>query len=291
MKRAFVIMPFSRHLTWVYKEIIKPACAQAGYSVERADELFHQRTVMRDVTEGILLSNVVIADLTDSNPNVFYELGIAHSLLRPVVIMTQDVASLPFDVKSHRVLVYNRSARTREQSIELLRTTLTHTASYDIEVSNPVADHMPRPFRYRIIQANRHVKPVGSLRLFSKGRTAVVKGKGFLSHGTVIEPSYDIRSVHWGSRESGWGWDGKDHHTCNVYPRNGVSSFEIRDIVPTSMGDIRGTPYIRTIHDELIYFDLYLWNIVPSRAFQKTENEGAYSGILEIPLKSLPKEK
>ena len=73
----------------------------------RAKEIEGQNNILRDVIEGIARSDLIIADLTDANANVFYELGIAHTLGRPVILVTQSVKDLPFDLKSYRALEYD----------------------------------------------------------------------------------------------------------------------------------------------------------------------------------------
>lgn len=285
MKKAFVIMPFKEKLQWVYDEVIKYVCKKLNIHVKRADEMNHQRSIMRDIVEGIILSDVVIADLTGNNPNVFYELGAAHSLLRPVIILTQNIKRLPFDLKSHRVIPYSVDTAKKELFREKLSSTLKETLQIEMEPSNPVGEYMPITFRSRLVQANRHSKPVGYIHLWKDGNKAIIEGQGILQQGLVIEPSYPIRTIHWGSLVTGWGWDGKDAISTELL--DNPNSFLLSGIPTSSIGDIRGTPYIRTVHNELIYFDLYMWDIHPRKAFQRTESSGQQSAIIEFPFEKL----
>jgi nucleoside 2-deoxyribosyltransferase len=106
-KKAFVLMPFDQEFKPIYDDLIKPALESAGYEVERADSFMDQRNILRDVVKGISEANLVIADLTAVNPNVFYELGLCHGLRVPTVLITQSLEEVPFDLRSYRVITYS----------------------------------------------------------------------------------------------------------------------------------------------------------------------------------------
>ena len=94
---AFVIMPFEDQFTTVFSHFIKPILEELGFNVERADDIENQRNILRDIVENIHNSALIIADLTTANANVFYELGLAHALRKPVILMTQSIEEVPFD--------------------------------------------------------------------------------------------------------------------------------------------------------------------------------------------------
>jgi hypothetical protein len=100
-------MPFDQEFKPIYDDLIKPALGSAGYEVERADSFMDQRNILRDVVKGISEANLVIADLTAVNPNVFYELGLCHGLRVPTVLITQSLEEVPFDLRSCRVITYS----------------------------------------------------------------------------------------------------------------------------------------------------------------------------------------
>ncbi|MCI0591017.1 MAG: hypothetical protein L0Y67_05360, partial [Gammaproteobacteria bacterium] len=103
---VFVLMPFSEN--WsdrIYKRVLKPTIEKAGLISRRADDLYGQN-IMEDIWSGILSARFVVADITARNPNVFYELGIAHTLGKDVIVTTQSVGDIPFDLKGHRCIVY-----------------------------------------------------------------------------------------------------------------------------------------------------------------------------------------
>lgn len=100
-----VMMPFQSELSAVY-ETIKEASREAGFSCRRADDIWDHSTVIQDVFSLIFQSYIVVCDFTGKNPNVFYEAGIAHTLGKHVVPITQSEHDIPFDLKHHRFAKY-----------------------------------------------------------------------------------------------------------------------------------------------------------------------------------------
>lgn len=85
-KTCFVIMPISDvdgydsgHFTRVYEHLIKPACEQAGFKPERADETPRTDVIMAGILKKIIACDIAICDLSSRNANVFYELGLRHA--------------------------------------------------------------------------------------------------------------------------------------------------------------------------------------------------------------------
>ena len=104
---CFVMMPFGPWMDRYYQEIYVPSIKDAGMEPVRADELFTTGSVIEQIWEQISNSKVLLADLTGKNANVFYELGLAHALSKPVVFTTSDLADVPFDLRHLRVAVYD----------------------------------------------------------------------------------------------------------------------------------------------------------------------------------------
>ncbi len=108
-KLCFVLMPFAKKFQPIYDDYIKPAVQKAGLTCMRADDLFGPRAIIQDIWEYIFKARVVIAELTDKNPNVFYEVGLSHTLNKKVILITQDMVDVPFDLKHLRVIVYENT--------------------------------------------------------------------------------------------------------------------------------------------------------------------------------------
>ncbi len=110
MKTCFVLMPFGVYFDAYYTNIIKEAVATSGLTAIRADEIYSTGAIIDDIHRSILNAAICIADLTGRNPNVNYELGMAHALGRPVLIITQSIKDIPFDYQHLRAITYDPKA-------------------------------------------------------------------------------------------------------------------------------------------------------------------------------------
>lgn len=108
-KLCFIVMPFGpEELTDVYEYFVKPSIeTNCGLKCERGDDVFGSNVIMDDIRRSIERSRLVVADLTGRNPNVFYEVGIAHTLNKEVLLISQSMSDVPFDLRHRRVLVYD----------------------------------------------------------------------------------------------------------------------------------------------------------------------------------------
>ncbi|MEQ1775673.1 MAG: hypothetical protein ABL891_17990 [Burkholderiales bacterium] len=105
---CFVMMPFAPPLGDYYSKIYKPAIEKAGLRPVRADaDIFGTGKIIEQVWAGINSAKVLVAELTTRNPNVFYELGLAHALEKPVVLVSSNEGDVPFDLKHIRVIYYD----------------------------------------------------------------------------------------------------------------------------------------------------------------------------------------
>jgi len=100
-----VMMPFSPSLSSVYGSI-QSAAQQQGLACTRADDIWDHSTVIQDIFSLIFRSFIVVCDFTGKNPNVFYEAGIAHTLGKHVIPITQSEQDIPFDLQHHRYIKY-----------------------------------------------------------------------------------------------------------------------------------------------------------------------------------------
>lgn len=105
--RAFVVMQFAEPYNTFYKEVIQNQAEAAGFEVLRIDEKAGPGVIFQDIQREIEQAEIVIAEITPANPNVFYELGYAHALGKPTILLARREAQLPFDISSFRVVFYN----------------------------------------------------------------------------------------------------------------------------------------------------------------------------------------
>jgi hypothetical protein len=125
-KLAFVLMPFKENLRPIYKDHIRPVVESEGLFCLRADEIAGTGLITWDVWEKINRARFLIADLTGKNPNVFYEVGLAHALGKDVILLTQDLKDVPFDLKSLRCIVYSYTPPGMKNMESKLRETIRH---------------------------------------------------------------------------------------------------------------------------------------------------------------------
>ncbi|MDE2364140.1 MAG: hypothetical protein KGM42_15795 [Hyphomicrobiales bacterium] len=106
------MMPFSAEFDGVYQSI-KAVLEGASYECRRADDFWLHAHIMQDVVELICTSRVVICDLSGKNPNVFYEIGIAHTVGKEVILITQHMDDVPFDLRALRCIIYHNNQEGR----------------------------------------------------------------------------------------------------------------------------------------------------------------------------------
>ena len=104
-------MPFEAKLKPVYLDHIRPVVERRGIRCQRADDIVGVNQITRDIWERINRARFIISDLTGQNANVFYELGLAHALSKEVILVTQTMDHVPFDLKSIRCIVYEYTPR------------------------------------------------------------------------------------------------------------------------------------------------------------------------------------
>ncbi len=119
---CFVLTPFKETLHPVYDKAIVPAATHLGLACRRADEISKPGGIMAQVWQSLIEARVVIADLTDMNANVFYELGLAHVIGHDVIMLTRDMKFVSFDLKHLRCFEYQQS----ESGLRLLSEIAQH---------------------------------------------------------------------------------------------------------------------------------------------------------------------
>ena len=134
-------MPFGAGFDGIYNSFLKPTAEEAGFSVTRADELSGSENRVNTIIRGLEECCVVIADLTDSNPNVYYELALAHSMHKPVISLTQNVDELPFDIKTHGVIEYSRDFELMDDARKKLQAYASGVLTGETPFGNPFSDY------------------------------------------------------------------------------------------------------------------------------------------------------
>lgn len=142
--KVFFIMPFNEECLHLYDDLKNKF--SNDYEFTNAGDMDNQQNILKDIVLGISEATVIIADLTGLNANVFYELGLAHAMNKKVIIITQQIDELPFDIKSYRAneysLLFYRIPKLYEELEKLLRGAVDNSVKY----GNPVSDFIPNYF-------------------------------------------------------------------------------------------------------------------------------------------------
>lgn len=123
-----VMMPFTAALQPVYAAVCEVS-QTARMVCKRADDVWENSTIIQDVFSLIYRSFIVVCDFSGRNPNVFYETGIAHTLGKHVIPISQSIEDVPFDLRHHRAIVYLNNEEGRREMKSRLTSRFVHLIS------------------------------------------------------------------------------------------------------------------------------------------------------------------
>ncbi len=123
---AFVVMQFTSPYDELYDEVIEPTCKDLGIEAYRARDIYRPSVILQDIIQGLAESDVIVAEITPTNANVFYELGYAHALRKPVILLAEEGRKLPFDISGYRVIFYENAIRGKSSLETELRRHLSN---------------------------------------------------------------------------------------------------------------------------------------------------------------------
>src|SRR5580700_4479589 len=126
---VFVVMSFKPVLRPVYDDHVLKVTKSLNLAAKRADDFFGAHHIMSDVWEAINAARLIIADCTGRNPNVFYEIGMAHTLGKTVILITQNKSDVPFDLQTIRYIQYEYTP----PGLKLFEENLLQTLKMELE--------------------------------------------------------------------------------------------------------------------------------------------------------------
>jgi len=137
--KIFVLQPFAKEFLHVYEFLIKPAAERNAATIYRFDEISTPNRIIEGIYEAIENADLIICDITNSNPNVMYELGFAHASRKPVILLTAASEHTPFDITTTRMLFYNPDPLKVSEQVKdlytLIRDALTDPDSFSARPS------------------------------------------------------------------------------------------------------------------------------------------------------------
>lgn len=213
MINGFVLMPFREDLTAIYNDVVKDVVETLpSVSCVRVDEIFTPTSIVQDIWEQIMSADFLIAELTGRNPNVFYELGIAHALRKDVILQCQDINDVPFDLRYRRIIVYSDNAsglkNLRTQLLKHLKFITSKYKSNTIAEANTYMSESLYSFPEALRQLESELNEVNSLIEMEK---KIKEAEKFLGVSILEVKSYDQLMKKKGQNI--------DHYTINPYLR------------------------------------------------------------------------
>lgn len=140
MKQAFMVMPFSDNIVrQAYEYCIMPLFREKGIEIRKADEIFSTNPVYDDIVQEIQNAQIIVVDISGKNPNVFYELGIAHTLKQSqTIILTHDeYTGMPFDIAHFRIIHYDNTIEGSNK----LKNSIAQTIDYILTDIKTIYQH------------------------------------------------------------------------------------------------------------------------------------------------------
>lgn len=207
-KLCYVIMPFSKtrsctedEWTAVFEELIRPAVENAGLGYQCRRSEATTGSLIKAIITSLDNANVVIADLTDQNPNVFYELGVRHSLQNRTILIAQKRSHIPSDLRDYASHVYRwKTAADKAAFRKKMKALLSGLNEDPDRPDNPVADFLADKSRpilaFEHEQHQRYLK--GLLREIELARTVLkvqlnhVRKDGSVHRFSIPTPAIDF---------------------------------------------------------------------------------------------------
>jgi len=103
---VFVLMPFAKEFDDLYQFGIKACCTEAGAYCERVDETYFEEGILSRIYNQISKADIIVAEMTGRNPNVFYEVGYAHALGKRTILLTATAQDIPFDLAHYSHIIH-----------------------------------------------------------------------------------------------------------------------------------------------------------------------------------------
>jgi hypothetical protein len=157
-------MPFGGDFDDYYKQIYKPAIESIGLIAQRADDLYRPSTIISDIWEMINKAKILIADLSTLNGNVMYELGLAHAIAKPVILISDSIDTIPFDLRGLRILTYNKNKPDWSSKLyNDLISSITETVSAPLESILPTFLNVRQTQHVEVNQITSHLLEIKQL--------------------------------------------------------------------------------------------------------------------------------
>ena len=223
-------MPFGGYFDQYYNDIYKPAIEENDMIAIRADSLFRPSTIISDIWEFTNSATIMLADLTGTNPNVMYELGLAHAIAKPTILISETIESVPFDLRSLRVLTFDKNETTWDTKLRMkIKQSISETLNSPIDAVMPtflrVKPNIPEvtEFSTDLIEIKQMLNKAisGSLRFWEsekKSKSKILNEEVFREAVRVAKKLY---------YDDGWEISNIKHHLVRRYSIDPITADDI----------------------------------------------------------------
>ncbi|MCL2500787.1 MAG: nucleoside 2-deoxyribosyltransferase [Defluviitaleaceae bacterium] len=155
LKTCFVISPIGdeksvirKNADQLFKHIILPVCKKCNFRADRVDQINDAGSITQNIFDNLENADLVIADITNHNPNVFYEMGYRERTKKPIIHLRKSGEGLPFDIAAIRTLDYDLTDLDSVDSIKDRLEKIIMSFSYisHDDLTNTLDDHVPKNF-------------------------------------------------------------------------------------------------------------------------------------------------
>ncbi|GAF70120.1 unnamed protein product [marine sediment metagenome] len=197
-KILFIISPIGSeksttrgHFDKARRHIIDPVAKDMGYRTIRSDEIPRPGTITNHIIEHLLKDDLVVADMTERNPNVFYELAVRRAVRKPVILMGAIGDRVPFDLAAQRVIFYDLDPDNITKAKEELRRQISEVNSEKFIVDSPIETAISFESTGQVTEESQMQEVLSILRNLSERMSRVENGRTLIS-GVAIPSSPSI---------------------------------------------------------------------------------------------------
>lgn len=189
---VFTLMPFDTSFEDIYKFGIKDTSTKLGAYCERVDEQVYEGTILDRIINQISSADVIVADMTGKNPNVFFEVGYAKGIGKKIIFLTQSADDIPFDLKHYPHIVYNGKITALQNELERsLKFHLDNKSKTASELNIPIELRLddtlliPNEITEIVVKAGTN-----SINLYAHNKTSMTLQENSLQFGIIGKNIY-----------------------------------------------------------------------------------------------------
>jgi len=283
MKKAFILMPFRAPFDSYYSKIYRPALESVEYNVVRADELYGSHPIIEDIQKSIKESDLILCDMSTRNPNVFYELGLAHAIGKPVILVSNNIDDIPFDLRHVRTIIYKTDEAGWEG--ELYKSIANYGAEKNLRIyPEPLIPHAEQLTSVKPSDIIKSLDSQGSLGTFVSGSTDV-----FMSGVTLLTRTNMLKTIYKHMLEQGCNFkfivlDPKSPVLSLMAMGQSTTTKQLSSEIEAALNIFQDLKDYTKKHHTSGEFDFIAFNYVPTLTLMWTQNKIKGNSVIHVEL-------